>query len=279
MPLIDRYLEAMSHTWTGRTPGNRREILRRADRELPFGLERANTVELRAWLYKPRKTREGDKAKAVSSVGTYWAALAGFYEWAFDPKDPWLAGPNPWMWMPPRPRVPPGEARPAETDYLLLILAQAREPFRLWSLIAAKQGLRCVEIAGLDREHITEHRLYVARGKGGKARWHDTDPEVWDAVRDLPPGPLAVDWRTGQRADARFISVKSAQYFRGQLHVPVSMHMLRHWLGVTTAEETDNIRVVQEMLGHSALSSTQIYTRATVKQQRAARARLPRLAG
>jgi integrase/recombinase XerC len=280
MPLLKRYLDDMEHAWTGRTPGNRCEILTRADRELPFGLELATTDELKAWLYKPRQTRDGERPKAKSSIGTYWGALAGFYAWAFDPRNPWLEGVNPWAWMPPRPRVPPGQARPVENDQLRRILTQAAQPFRLWALIAAYQGLRCCEIAGLDREHITQVRLFVAYGKGGKQRAHDTDPQVWQAVRDLPPGPLAIDWRTGQRASARFVSVKFAQHCRLKLGMPgVSMHMLRHWLGVTTLDETDNIRVVQEMLGHDALSSTQIYTRATVKQQRAARARLPRLAG
>jgi site-specific recombinase XerC len=54
------------------------------------------------------------------------------------------------------------------------------------------------------------------------------------------------------------------------------MHRFRHWLGVTVQERYGNVRVTQEVLGHESLSSTQIYTRATHKQQREARSMLPR---
>lgn len=274
MLLIDEYLAWLRDVrgCTDDTIRSRREVLTRIHAALPYGLDRACADELRAQVFRPELR--------ASSKSTYYGTLAAFYSWAFDPRDPWLAGDNPMIWMPPRPKMPRGIARPVTDQQLARILTEAAQPYRLWALIAAYQGLRCIEISRLDREHIAEDKLLVLRGKGGGARVHDTDPDVWAAVKDLPPGPVAVDPKTGQRATAHHISVKSAQHFRNKLGMPgVSMHRLRHWLGVTTCDATDNVRVVQEMLGHDALSSTQIYTRATVGQQRAARARLPRLAG
>lgn len=250
----------------------RQRVLTQFDRDLPFGLARANAVELEACLY-----RDG---WSVGTRSSYYTILSNFYAWAFDPRDLWLDGENPMLWMPGRPRPPRGEARPFEDSILRRILTECDDPYRRWALIAAKQALRCCEIAGLDREHVTEAKLYVARGKGGRPRWHDTDPEVWEAVRDLPPGPLAVDPRTGERATARYVSLYSAMHIRRRLGIARGgLHQARHWLGVTAQAQGRDIRVVQEMLGHASLSSTQIYTRATVEQQRATRALLPRLGG
>lgn len=273
MDLIGEYLTWLATERRRRdtTIANRREILYRLDRDLPFGLARANADELRACLYRP--------GYSIGTINTYRTAVESFFTRCFDVRDPWLDGDNPMTWLPERPRTPKGVARPVTDEQLQRILAEACDPFRLWSLLAAYQGLRCIEIAGMDREHITETRLYVADGKGGQARWHATDPYVWAAVRDLPPGPIAVDWRTGQQATARFVSIKSAQYFRLKLGVPASMHMLRHRCGVNVQAAYRDIRVTQEVLGHRSLSSTQIYTRATVGQQRDALATLPRLAG
>jgi integrase/recombinase XerC len=273
MSLIDCYLEwlALRCCDDSRTPGNRREILTRADTALPHGLEGALTEELVTWLYRP--------GLSPSTLFTYYGALASFYAWAFDPLDLWLDGPNPMLRMPPRPKLPKGVARPVTDEQLHRILTEARQPFRLWALIAAYQGLRCCEISRLDREHVTQQRLIVVRGKGGKARVHDTDPYVWAAVRDLPPGPIAIDPRTGQRATPYHVSVYSANHFRRDLHMPgCSLHRLRHWLGCTVQAAYRDTRVTQDVLGHESLSSTQIYTRATLEQQRAARSLLPRLA-
>lgn len=271
MDLIDRYLDSLKARCSARTVENRRDILTRAHAALPCGLDQACAEELEAWVYQ-------DKLKTSSRL-TYLAALESFYGWAFDSRDPWLGGENPMLWMPAKPKPPRGVARPVTDEQLRRILTEAIQPYRLWALLAAYQGLRCCEISGLDREHVTDQRLYVARGKGGKSRWHDTHPDVWAAVKDLPAGPVAVDPRTGQRATASYVSIRTALYFRHILHMPgVSLHRLRHWLGVTMQATYRDARVTQEALGHEKLDSTQIYTRATVEQQRAARSLLPRLA-
>jgi integrase/recombinase XerC len=272
MTVLERYLRWLASPearCSAATVDGRRDILTRMDQQLPFGLERANADELIPLVYR-------DDCQ-LSSQETYYGALASFYARSFDVDDPWLGGDNPMRYMPPKPRAPRGIARPIEHEQLRRILTEAIEPYRLWSLIAAYQGLRCCEIAGLDREHITQERLLVVRGKGGKPRWHDTDPAVWEAVRDLPPGPIAIDPRTGERADRKYISIRSAVYFRRRLGMPgVALHRMRHWLGVTVQAAYRDARVTQEILGHASLQSTQIYTQATLAQQRAARETLPR---
>ncbi|MGH3098463.1 MAG: site-specific integrase, partial [Streptosporangiales bacterium] len=70
------------------------------------------------------------------------------------------------------PRVARGRPRPMPEDDLELALAAGGEELRTWVALAAFAGLRCVEIASLDRADITgdtEPELRV-RGKGGKER-------------------------------------------------------------------------------------------------------------
>ena len=101
---------------------------------------------------------------------------------------------------------------------------------------------------------------------------------MWAAVKDLPPGPVARKL-DGERASALYVSGAASKEFRRVLGKTATMHMLRHWLGVTMQANFKDIRVTQRALGHASLASTQIYTDATDDQLRAARATLPRLAG
>lgn len=266
MELIDAYIEHMRRSGaTQATLEGRYEILHRLNRELPYGIGQTSTEELSRWLYRDEWS--------TNTKATYWRAIRSFYIFAADPRDPWLDG-NPTNDMQVVNTVK-GVPRPVTDAELQRILTEAPEPILTWAKLAAYQGLRCVEISRLDREHITEDKLIVVRGKGDKSRVHDTDPIVWEAVRDRPRGPIAVI--DGERLSPFEVSLISAHHFRRQMKMPgVSMHRLRHWLGCTLQRENKDIRVTQAALGHESLASTQIYTMGNVDQQRAARAKLPR---
>jgi integrase/recombinase XerC len=263
---MDAYLEHLRRA--NRSPDTiklRRKILTQLDLALPYGLGRADDEELAAWVY--------DKRRAINSRATYLAGVRGFYRWAAK---------NQWLELDPAAELESvkasrGIARPCSDEQLATILAKTPPRVRLWATIAAYAGLRCCEISGLDREHVTEQRLIVVRGKGGAARVHDTHEDIWAAVRGLPPGPLARR-QDGSRASADYVSTTAKYWFR-KVGVDVTAHQLRHWLGCTVQAQYRDARVTMELLGHSSLSSTQVYTRATLDQQRQARAMLPRLAG
>lgn len=275
MEMIDAYLEHLAHPHprSGRrrrcsheTIKLRRKILYALHRSLPLGVGYTTRIELERWLYAH---------KSPNTLATYWVALKSFYGWASDPHDPWITE-DPTIDMTPM-QFMPGQARPAKEEHLAVVLDRAAEPFRTWVVIAAYQGLRCCEIAGLDREHVTRDALLVVRGKGGRPRRHDTDPLVWETVSPLPPGPVARNLRTGERATAAYVSKRANYYLEHQLGLAgVTMHMFRHRLGVQVQRRYKNIRITQEMLGHAWVTSTQIYTDADLDEMRAARATLPR---
>ena len=268
MEMIEAYIEHLRRSSDStQTPRDRRGILLRLNAELPYGLGQVSTEDLAAWLYRPEWSQ--------NTRATYYRCIKSFYRWASDPDDPWING-NPAAKLE-RVTNPPPVPRACTDEQLAHLIAGLPEPFRTWAIIAAYQGLRAGEIAGLDREHITERQLIVVRGKGGRPRAHDTDPTVWATVRDLPPGPIA--WRLDdkKRASAHYVSAEARYQFH-KMGIPVSLHKLRHWLGTTVQREFRDIRVTQSILGHSSLSSTQVYVQSTDEQQRAARSTLPRFA-
>lgn len=266
--MIAAYLESLRRlNRTTDTIALRRKVVTSLNRDLPYGVGETTTDELAAWLY--RDTWE------QNTRASYLASIRDFYRWATSPRDPWLSY-DPALDLDQVATVK-GVARPCTDQELRHILTQAHEPYRTWSYLAAYQGLRCCEISGLDREHVSPTILHVVRGKGGRPRVHDTDPQVWQLIQPLPPGPVARLVRTGKRAGANYISFRTAQHYTKALGLNgVTLHRLRHWLGVTTQRLYRDIRVTQEVLGHESLSSTQIYTMASMAQQQEARSMLPR---
>lgn len=261
--LIPRYLANLREASSSeRTINDRQWILTTLDRDLPCGLDAACTDELRAWLW-----RDG---LSLSSRETYYGAIASFYRWAhkagqldYDPSEEM-----------PRPKPPRRLPRPITDDELRRVLTEADEPYRLWMLLSAYAGLRCIEIYRMRREYITEQVMMVHLGKGAKPRAIATHPLIWAAVKDLPVGPLA------HVPDERYISIRAAVYLRRKLLMPgVSLHRGRHWFGTTVQRLYKDLRVTQELMGHADPRSTAGYAQVSNEQATAAVGMLPTLGG
>ncbi len=256
-----RHLKAAG--FSANTIHDRDRVLQRVDADLPMGLLDATVPELDDWLAQFRTNQ---------TKATYYGHLVGFFSWACAGDDPWLDW-NPTTNLK-RPKVPPTVPRPVTDDALAIVLARAREPYRTWAVLAAYAGLRAFEIATITREAFTEELIYVT-GKGGKHATIPTHPLVWQAVKDLPPGPIALG-RTGVRLSATRVSSLFSQHMRKTLGLPgVSLHPLRHWLGTRTLQGCGNLRVTQELLRHSSPATTAIYTQVTDEQRRSAVSALP----
>jgi len=236
--------------------------LRRADRQLPYGLERAIYTELSAWL--------GNERWSPKTARTYWEHLHYFYEWACDPRLPDGLDENPMAMLsaPENPRFLP---RPVAATNLAAMLRGDR-PYRTYVMLAALAGARCIEISRLDREDVTEQTILL-KGKGNREKILDTHPDLWAELEPLPPGPIA-RMHDGSRASAGTVSTRSAWYFRHGLGLKLpphaGLHSVRHWYATTMLEGGADLRTVQEAMGHASVSSTQIYTLVTDPRRRAA---------
>jgi site-specific recombinase XerD len=141
-------------------------------------------------------------------------------------------------------------------------------------------GLRVSELVGLDREHINlKRREFMVRGKGQKDRPIFISPDAahWieeylkkreDNTRPLfirYSGTKQID-RSGNfhRLTARSVQRLVASYaLLAGITKHVSPHTLRHSFATDLLMNGADLRSVQAMLGHSNISTTQIYTHVT----------------
>jgi integrase/recombinase XerD len=134
-------------------------------------------------------------------------------------------------------------------------------------------GLRVSELCGLTLESLNfEAEFVIARGKGRKERLVPVGRSAQQAVRDYLAGPRAAI--LGQRSSrALFVTRKGGaitrQCFWQRLQTMarqagitkrLSPHKLRHSFATHLLARGADLRVVQTLLGHADLSTTQIYT-------------------
>ncbi|MGE3873748.1 MAG: tyrosine recombinase XerC [Parvibaculaceae bacterium] len=129
-------------------------------------------------------------------------------------------------------------------------------------------GLRISEALGLTPQSVRNDPLTII-GKGGKARIVPVLPVARQAIeRYLDLCPLPLDSRApmfrgvkGGPLNARNIQLLIAR-LRGALDLPESAtpHALRHSFASHLLAGGADLRTIQELLGHSSLSTTQIYT-------------------
>jgi integrase/recombinase XerD len=140
-------------------------------------------------------------------------------------------------------------------------------------------GARISEACGLDIDDVDlEERIVLLRGKGGRERRLPLGAMAADAVSAyLVRGrPTLVTRATpalflntrGQRLSRQSAwAIISEAAGRAQL-TGVSPHTLRHSFATHLLEGGADVRVVQELLGHASVTTTQIYTRVTVETLR-----------
>lgn len=243
------------------------QVLHRIDSELPKGVAFAHADELEDWLHADERS--------PATLKVYRAVIVGFFGWACDPRQPRLNYNPTELFDDPIP-VPPGEPRPVPREHVEDIMARAAQPFRTWITFAVYAGLRCCEIAGLKREHVTRERLLVAAGKGGRQRSVETHPDLWDAVAGLPPGPVARH-RDGSQLTRHEISDRGNAHLDRLGYPAVTMHRFRHTFASLLAAAGVDSRTIQVLMGHASLSTTQIYTAVASPARAAAIAALPRV--
>lgn len=133
-------------------------------------------------------------------------------------------------------------------------------------------GMRVSELVNLKRAmvHLDEGYLRVT-GKGGKERLIPIGEAAVEAVRAyLRDGRPRLEKR---QSDFIFLNPRSTRFTRqgiwklikryaaeAGIKAPISPHVLRHSFATHLLENGADLRALQMMLGHSSLSTTQIYT-------------------
>lgn len=141
-------------------------------------------------------------------------------------------------------------------------------------------GARISEVTALDVDDLdTEHRAVVLRGKGGKERIVPVGRPAIAAidaylVRGRPAlvksgiPALFLNVRGGRLSRQSAWQVLVDVAGRAGIRKEVSPHTLRHSFATHLLDGGADVRVVQELLGHSSVTTTQVYTLVTVNTMR-----------
>ena len=188
-------------------------------------------------------------------------------------------------------RVPSGIPKPLTEAQVTKLLAEAagsspqrRRDLALLELLYAT-GARISEAVGLSMGDIDfDERLVRLFGKGAKERivpFGGAATAALDAWFSEDGRGLLVprQWRRRDDAEAVFLNLRGGRLSRqaawmivkkyGQqagIATDLSPHVLRHSCATHLLDHGADLRVVQEMLGHASISTTQVYTR--VSQER-----------
>ncbi len=244
-----------------------------------------------ATRYLATRTRRGvgdARALAPTSLRRRAAAIRGLYRFAYG-EQLIAVDVAARLDLPRQTRQLPETLTVDEVDALLEAAADLRARTLLELLYAA--GLRISEALRLDREDLSLDGAFVrVVGKGDRERLVPVGDVALDWVRrwlaeERPPllalhhvepprgGPLFLGDRGRRLARQQAWAAVKAAARRASLADRVSPHTLRHSFATHLLEGGADLRIVQELLGHASISTTQLYTHLTGERIRAVYAR------
>lgn len=247
------------------------------------GIEGLSLPLLRSWLAAQAGAgaARSSLARRTSTVKTFtaWAARRGLL----------ASDPGARLQLPKARRSLPAVLRRDQAHDVMVAAksgAQQDDPLALRDRLIAEllyaTAVRVSELCGLDIDDIdSSRRVLRVVGKGNKQRTVPFGEPAADAlqawlVRGRPSlataesGPALLLGARGGRLDPRQARTVVHQTVAAVSGAPdMGPHGLRHTAATHLLEGGADLRIVQELLGHSSLATTQLYTHVTVARLRA----------
>ncbi len=159
-------------------------------------------------------------------------------------------------------KLPQTLPKPIEGSYIFEAFENADIRERLILALLYGLGLRVSELASLKRDQISREWVRID-GKGGKSRQLPIPPiirEILERYLLLYPQGIYLLEKGGRALNTSQIRYLVQKLF-GSRGLKVSPHQLRHSFATHLLLEGARISDVSEMLGHSSMATTQIYTK------------------
>ncbi len=239
-------------------------------------LRRIDNVILRGFLAKLQENKN-----KKSTIARKLAAIRSFFQFCIKKK--WLEdNPAKAVATPKQEKHMPSFLSEDEMAQFL-DLPQTRRPLDLRDRAALEllyaTGMRVSELAGLNLDDLNfSERLIRVRGKGKKERLVPFGKKAEDSltfyIRSRPQvnkgkieaNAVFLNYR-GERLTSRSVERIVDKYIRlTALRRKISPHSLRHSFASHLLSRGADLRVIQELLGHESLATTQKYTHLDLKQ-------------
>lgn len=239
---------------------------------IPAGAVTLGTVE--QWISDQRA-----RGLAAKTINSNVRVVRGWYRWLTEqeylPRDPLLALKSI--------RLPRRVPRTLQVGDTLRVVQAARTPReRVVMELLYGSGLRLAELLGLRVGDVDLAGPQVLlRGKGGHERYQPISATSVTAIRDWLPERAAIAARfrapteallVGRQGPMRKSMARNVVYrvaARSGVDRHVWPHLLRHCFATHLLDGGADLRVVQELMGHASIATTQIYTHVSMERLRA----------
>lgn len=236
---------------TGMSPNtvrSRRDHLQRASRAILVGPWETETADLIAWA--------ADQDWAAETRRNVYASLRGFFRWGVlsgrAHVDPTLALPRPKAGFP--------SPRPAPERLVDAAMQHTDTRTRLILRLAIELGLRRAEIAHIHAQDIWEDLAgwsLTVHGKGNKDRDIPLPADIAFIIRNTCSNGwlFPSDRHPSGHLTPQYVGVLASR----ALPPPWTLHTLRHACATGVYNDTRDLLLVQQLLGHSNVATTQRY--------------------
>ncbi len=229
----------------------RRRTVHQLARELGCQVEFATETDFAEW-YEQLSARLTPEAR-----GVYLSHVQQYFRWLIRNE---LVEKDPTVRLV-RPRTRPGVPRPMNDQELARAIRTAPARVKPWLLLQALGGLRAIEVANLRVNDIDlKQGLLVVNGKGGKQRLVPIHPLVRECLLPLMErrGFLFSHWSGQGAPTAHNVSYAVNHHLRRQ-GISSTAHSARHWFLTNIYRLSKDIRLTQELAGHSSPTTTARY--------------------
>ncbi len=160
----------------------------------------------------------------------------------------------------------------SKKEVKLLIENASAKKSRLMLMMLYSSGLRVSELVNLKKKDIEleKNSLWVRSGKGGKDRLVILSDRLSKEMGTHLPNvkELVFPGRNGVLTPRNVQKIVKLAAKKANINKKVSPHTLRHSFATHLLEGGTDLRMIQELLGHSNLQTTQIYTQVSDEQKR-----------
>ena len=235
-----------------------------------FNFKQLATNQISQWIIFLRKLGLGNR-----SIQRNISSLKNFYQYMF--KNGFLSS-NPLEGVV-APKINdslPKALSPEDVNKLLSFEPKTIFDFRDKAFLELlySSGLRVSEAISVNLSSFESDFTFVrVVGKGNKermlpvGRYAKYAIQKWLDIREVSADKdVLFTNKFGKRITARAMQERLYNLSLRQGMSPVNPHMLRHSFATHLLESSGDLRSIQEMLGHSSLSTTQIYTKLNFQQ-------------